>query len=301
MDLLQLSLEVGSSLLCRLLLERGARAVNPPSSPCFGLHHPEPLQPRRGAWISSSSRSASNEDKVERLHVRALSLWLSQPGAVERRRKAGSSPASEHPRLTAKSQPRGPNSSRNRVNVGGAADSAGPRPGRPANINLAVFRQAGAVPSRRPNQPLHQHERSPLLHRREHARCLPPRRLVGIASVVTWTRTVTNGPSSPKVARCSGWSAFHCDTLAAKCGGVDPAGLVRNGCGRQHDVVARARSASHRDGACVLRVGARRRRAPDLYGPYEDGQPEGDFDNLTPELVDGSMAAWFIERALADN
>lgn len=37
-----------------------------------------------------------------------------------------------------------------------------------------------------------------------------------------------------------------------------------------------------------------------VYGPYEDGGPEGDLDDLTPEMVAPSIAAWEGERLLAD-
>ena len=97
-----------------------------------------------------------------------------------------------------------------------------------------------------------------------------------------------------------GWLAFHRDTLAAKCGGVDPDGLVRTGvAGSTMSLLGLVRHLTEMERVYfVWALGGGELQY--VYGPYEDGQPEGDFDNLTPELVDGSMAAWFIERALAD-
>lgn len=37
-----------------------------------------------------------------------------------------------------------------------------------------------------------------------------------------------------------------------------------------------------------------------VYGPYQDGGPEGDFDDLTPAHVDLSMERWRAECDLAD-
>jgi hypothetical protein len=37
-----------------------------------------------------------------------------------------------------------------------------------------------------------------------------------------------------------------------------------------------------------------------VYGPYTDGGPDGDFDDLTPDMVDASLAAWHAERSAAD-
>lgn len=37
-----------------------------------------------------------------------------------------------------------------------------------------------------------------------------------------------------------------------------------------------------------------------VYGPYEEGRPDGDFDNLTADMVVDSLAAWHAERLAAD-
>jgi len=37
-----------------------------------------------------------------------------------------------------------------------------------------------------------------------------------------------------------------------------------------------------------------------VYGPYEDGGPEGDLDDLTPAMVAPSIAAWRQEGAAND-
>ncbi len=38
-----------------------------------------------------------------------------------------------------------------------------------------------------------------------------------------------------------------------------------------------------------------------MYGPYEEGQPAGDFDGLTSDMVETSLDAWHSERADADH
>jgi hypothetical protein len=37
-----------------------------------------------------------------------------------------------------------------------------------------------------------------------------------------------------------------------------------------------------------------------VYGPYEDGQPAGDFDDLAVGMVSPSFMTWRAERAHAD-
>lgn len=100
-----------------------------------------------------------------------------------------------------------------------------------------------------------------------------------------------------------GWLAFHRDALAAKCRGVAPDDLVRTGLGGstmsllglvRHLTEMERVYATH---SLDAPAGA---ELEFVYGPYEDGGPDGDFDALTPEMVDGSMAAWHAERATAD-
>jgi hypothetical protein len=98
-----------------------------------------------------------------------------------------------------------------------------------------------------------------------------------------------------------GWLAFHRDALAAKCAGLPPGDLVRTGLGgssmsllglvRHLTEMERVYAVFSLGGADELEL---------VYGPYEDGAPDGDFDGLTAGMVDDSMAAWHAERASAD-
>jgi Protein of unknown function (DUF664) len=98
-----------------------------------------------------------------------------------------------------------------------------------------------------------------------------------------------------------GWLAFHRDTLAAKCADVSADALVRTGLGgstlsllglvRHLTEMERVYATYSLGGADELVF---------VYGPYDDGGPEGDFDGLTPDMVDASMAAWHAERDRAD-
>jgi hypothetical protein len=97
-----------------------------------------------------------------------------------------------------------------------------------------------------------------------------------------------------------GWLAFHRATTAAKCAGVSPSDLVRTGVGGSTmSLLGLVRHLTEMERVyAVFALGG-----GDLefvYGPYVDGGPEGDFDDLTVDMADPSLAAWHAERAVAD-
>jgi hypothetical protein len=103
----------------------------------------------------------------------------------------------------------------------------------------------------------------------------------------------------------AGWLAFHRDALAAKCDGVSPDDMIRTGLGgTTMSLLGLVRHLTEMErvyGNWALAGGG---ELEFLYGPYEDGKPDGDFDELTVAKVDPSFATWRAEcdatdRALA--
>jgi hypothetical protein len=98
-----------------------------------------------------------------------------------------------------------------------------------------------------------------------------------------------------------GWLAFHRDALEAKCRDLRPEDLIRTGLGgsamsllglvRHMTEMERVYLTFALDGSRELEL---------VYGPYEEGQPAGDFDDLTVDMVGPSFGAWHGERAHAD-
>ena len=98
-----------------------------------------------------------------------------------------------------------------------------------------------------------------------------------------------------------GWLAFHRDALAAKCDGLDGEQLVRTGLGgTTMSLLGLVRHMTEMERAYfVWAIGGGELEWN--YGPYGDGLPDGDFDDLTPAVVEPSMSAWRDERARADS
>ncbi len=97
-----------------------------------------------------------------------------------------------------------------------------------------------------------------------------------------------------------GWLDFHRAIIHTKCEGVAPSDLIRSGFGGSTmSLLGLVRHLTEMErvyGVYPILGG-------DLdlvYGPYEDGRPEGDFDDLTVEMVEPSLAALNAERAAAD-
>lgn len=100
-----------------------------------------------------------------------------------------------------------------------------------------------------------------------------------------------------------GWLAFHRDALAAKCHGVAPDDLVRTGLGGSTmSLLGLVRHLTEMERVyATYSLGASAGAELEfVYGPYPDGGPDGDFDGLTPDVVEGSIAAWHVECAAAD-
>jgi len=97
------------------------------------------------------------------------------------------------------------------------------------------------------------------------------------------------------------WLAFHRDALAAKCEGVGPAELVRTGLGgTTMSLLGLVRHLTEMERAYFVHAIAGTGGLTSVYGPYVEGEPEGDFDNLNTDDVQPSFDAWFAERRAAD-
>ena len=96
------------------------------------------------------------------------------------------------------------------------------------------------------------------------------------------------------------WLAFHRDALAAKCEGVDDEDLVRTGLGGSAlSLLGLVRHLTEME-RVYLAYGVGGGEFSWAYGPYEEGEPAGDFDDLTPDMVEGSFETWLAERRVAD-
>jgi hypothetical protein len=98
-----------------------------------------------------------------------------------------------------------------------------------------------------------------------------------------------------------GWLEFHRDAMEAKCEGVGMEGLIRAGLGGSTmSLLGLVRHLTEMErvyGAWAL---AGDGELEFVYGPYEDGGREGDFDDLTGDMVEPSLAAWRAERSATD-
>jgi Protein of unknown function (DUF664) len=97
-----------------------------------------------------------------------------------------------------------------------------------------------------------------------------------------------------------GWLAFHRDTLAAKCAGLDPDQLAA----RPVAPSALSLLGLVRHLTEMERVYAAWALGPEadlefVWGDYTDGGPEWDFE-VEPAMAEESSAAWWRERAAAD-
>jgi hypothetical protein len=98
-----------------------------------------------------------------------------------------------------------------------------------------------------------------------------------------------------------GWLAFHRDALAAKSHGVDERDLIRTGVGGSTmSLLGLVRHLTEMERVYVVHaLGGGELEF--LYGPYIEGGPDGDFDDLTVDMVDSSFAAWRTECRAADD
>ena len=118
-------------------------------------------------------------------------------------------------------------------------------------------------------------------------------------AVVVPARSPEPGDGDERDLLC-GWLAFHRDALAAKCDGVAGNDLVRSGLGGSTmSLLGLVRHLTEMErvyGVWALGGG----HLEFLYGPYDDSGPDGDFDDLAPDMVESSLAAWGAERAAVD-
>jgi hypothetical protein len=97
-----------------------------------------------------------------------------------------------------------------------------------------------------------------------------------------------------------GWLAFHRDALATKVDGVARENLVRTGLGGSAlSLLGLVRHLTEMERVYLTYcIGGGELEF--VYGPYEDGLPAGDFDELTPDMTESSLEAWHRERRAAD-
>jgi hypothetical protein len=112
-------------------------------------------------------------------------------------------------------------------------------------------------------------------------------------------RSLEPGDGDERDILC-GWLAFHRDALAAKCDGVADNDLLRSGLGGSTiSLLGLVRHLTEMERVyAVWALGGG--QLDFVYGPYEDGRPDGDFDDLTIDMVESSLAAWRAERGAAD-
>jgi hypothetical protein len=112
-------------------------------------------------------------------------------------------------------------------------------------------------------------------------------------------RSLEPGDGDERDILC-GWLAFHRDALAAKCAGVAENDLLRSGLGGSTmSLLGLVRHLTEMERVyAVWALGGG--QLDFVYGPYEDGRPDGDFDDLTIDMVESSLAAWRAERGAAD-
>jgi hypothetical protein len=97
-----------------------------------------------------------------------------------------------------------------------------------------------------------------------------------------------------------GWLRCHRDALESKCDGLAPADLVRTGLGGSTmSLLGLVRHMTEMERVYLVH-GLRGGQLELVYGPYDDGGPEGDFDGLHPGMVQTSFDAWMREREQAD-
>jgi hypothetical protein len=97
-----------------------------------------------------------------------------------------------------------------------------------------------------------------------------------------------------------GWLAFHRDALMSKCEGLAPQDLVRDGLGGSKlSLLGLVRHLTEMERVYFTHC-IEGEPLEFVYGPYADGGPEGDLDDLTPDMVAPSLRNWDNERERAD-
>ena len=98
-----------------------------------------------------------------------------------------------------------------------------------------------------------------------------------------------------------GWLDFHRSALSDNCRGVRDADLVRTGLGgTTMSLLGLVRHLTEMERVYLTHCIGGGGPLVFVYGPYEDGGPDGDFDDLRTDMVAPSFEAWHRERDRAD-
>jgi len=97
-----------------------------------------------------------------------------------------------------------------------------------------------------------------------------------------------------------GWLAFHRDALEAKCAGLtDDQLVVRSAAPSSLSMLGLVRHLAEMERVYGVWANGCTGRLVFVWGEYDDGGPEHDFD-CDPSQVAGSLRAWRDERASTD-
>ena len=97
-----------------------------------------------------------------------------------------------------------------------------------------------------------------------------------------------------------GWLRFHRDALAAKCSGLDASQLVTASCPPSNlTLLGLVRHMTEMERVYAVHALGDGRALELVYGAYEDGGPEWDFD-VDASMADASFENWERERLAAD-
>jgi hypothetical protein len=97
-----------------------------------------------------------------------------------------------------------------------------------------------------------------------------------------------------------GWLEFHRNALAVKCAGLDPAQLVSASSPPSNlTLLGLVRHLTEMERVYLVYALGPKGDLNFVYGDYEDGGPEWDFD-VDASMVDDSFEKWESERQAAD-
>jgi Protein of unknown function (DUF664) len=97
-----------------------------------------------------------------------------------------------------------------------------------------------------------------------------------------------------------GWLEFHRSALAAKCAGLDAAQLVSASSPPSNlTLLGLVRHLTEMERVYLVYALGPKGDLVFVYGDYEDGGPEWDFD-VDASMVDDSFTRWELERQAAD-
>jgi Protein of unknown function (DUF664) len=98
-----------------------------------------------------------------------------------------------------------------------------------------------------------------------------------------------------------GWLEFHRNALASKCADLDAAQLVTASSPPSNlTLLGLVRHLTEMERVYLVYALGPKRDLNFVYGDYEEGGPEWDFD-VDDSMVDDSFARWELERQAADS